>query len=66
MKLCDFGWAVFRGSSLRSTICGTPLFASPEILQGHLYDEKVDIWAVGILAYELMVGQTPFQVNNSD
>ena len=49
-------------TELRGTICGTPLYLSPELLNGQRYDEKVDIWAVGILAYELMVGSSPFDI----
>jgi aurora kinase len=61
VKLCDFGWAVNKTSGeLRSTFCGTPLYVSPEILKGHQYDEKIDIWSVGILTYELLVGDIPF------
>ena len=60
MKICDFGWSVCRSGELRSTFCGTPLYVSPEILKGELYDEKIDIWALGILTYELLVGDTPF------
>lgn len=53
MKLCDFGWAVnkIKKEELRSTFCGTPLYLSPELLKGQRYDEKVDLWAIGILAY---------------
>lgn len=47
---------------LRSTYCGTPLYLSPEILKGNRYDEKVDIWAIGILAYELLLGNSPFEI----
>jgi novel protein kinase C delta type len=64
VKICDFGWAANKitKEELRSTYCGTPLYLSPEILQGHKYDEKVDLWAVGIIAYELLLGQSPFQI----
>jgi serine/threonine protein kinase len=33
-KLCDFGWATKLDSGHRSTFCGTPLFASPQLLNG--------------------------------
>jgi serine/threonine protein kinase len=48
---------------LRSTFCGTPLYLSPELLKGQRYDEKVDLWAIGILAYELFIGNSPFEIN---
>lgn len=44
-------------------MCGTPLYASPELLQGQKYTEKIDLWAIGILAYELYFGNIPFDIN---
>lgn len=68
MKLCDFGWAVDRGlgNDLRTTLCGTPLYSSPEILMGRPYGEHNDLWAVGILAYELIMGYIPFDITEQD
>lgn len=63
IKLCDFGWAVNKKEELRNTFCGTPLYLSPELLQGARYDEKVDLWAVGVLAYELYFGTSPFDIS---
>lgn len=37
---------------------------SPEILLGEEYDERIDIWAVGVLAYEMIVGSNPFQIKS--
>jgi serine/threonine protein kinase len=42
------------------TICGTPLYSSPELLKKRGYSYKVDIWAMGIMCYELLMGRTPF------
>jgi serine/threonine protein kinase len=46
------------------TICGTPLYSSPELLKKVGYSYKVDIWAIGIICYELLMGRTPFHARN--
>ena len=63
-KLCDFGWCTQNKDFLRQTFCGTPLYVSPEILNGDAYDEKIDIWAIGVLGYELMTGSIPFRIKS--
>ena len=37
-KICDFGWSTEVKDSMRETFCGTPLYVSPELLSGQLYD----------------------------
>jgi serine/threonine protein kinase len=59
-KLCDLGWAAVMESS-RNTYCGTLDYVCPEILQRKDYDLSVDIWSVGILAYEMLMGKAPFE-----
>jgi len=66
VKVCDFGWSVYRGSQLRTTFCGTPLYLSPEILMGNSYDESVDIWTLGIMLYEMVIGGSPFGITRSE
>jgi aurora kinase, other len=63
IKIADFGWAVVARSR-RNTFCGTLDYLSPEMLRGELHDAKVDIWALGILAFELITGKTPFEENS--
>jgi serine/threonine protein kinase len=46
--------------SKRSTFCGTTDYVPPEIVEGSEYDERVDVWAFGILMYELASGHAPF------
>ena len=60
-KLCDFGWAV-HSAVMRQTTCGTPLYASPELVETGSYDSKVDIWSIGVLTYELLYGEPPFRI----
>lgn len=65
LKLCDFGWAVHAtppDQHWRQTLCGTAEYLSPEMVAGKPYDRTVDVWALGILAYELLQGKTPFYV----
>ena len=59
-KLADFGWATFCDEQRRKTYCGTCDYVAPEILQGHEYDETVDLWCIGVLAYKLRTGKAPF------
>lgn len=61
--MADFGWSVCD-TSKRDTFCGTIGYISPEIAQGISYTEKCDNWAIGVLAYELLVGKSPFETSN--
>jgi len=60
LKIADFGWSVHAPSSRRRTLCGTLDYLPPEMVEGKDHDYQVDVWALGVLAYELLVGQPPF------
>ena len=61
-KLSDFGWSNYlKGNYKRTTICGTPIYLAPEIINNTGHDEKIDIWCVGVLMFELMTGQAPWK-----
>ena len=64
IKLCDYGWASYftPGHSL-NVYCGTPEYVSPEVLKKLPYNEKVDIWGIGVLIFELVFGYPPFSSN---
>ncbi|KAI8059108.1 kinase-like domain-containing protein, partial [Gongronella butleri] len=61
LKLADFGWSVHDRHGRRRTFCGTLDYIPPEMIEGRPYDHRVDIWALGVLAYELAVGVPPFE-----
>ena len=41
-------------------MCGTPLVMAPEVLNGKRYNHKADVWSLGIVFFEMLVGFTPF------
>jgi hypothetical protein len=47
-----------------TSIKGTPLYMSPELVQELPYDHRADLWSLGIILFELFVGQPPFYTNN--
>jgi len=60
-KLTDFGFAKRLEPGLRAyTLCGTPEYIAPEVLLGKGHGLAVDWWTLGILIYEMIVGQPPF------
>jgi len=61
LKIGDFGWSVHAPSSKRETVCGTLDYLPPEMVEGKTHDETADIWSVGVLAYEFLVGIPPFE-----
>ncbi|ETV82586.1 AUR protein kinase [Aphanomyces astaci] len=64
LKLADFGWSVTSHNVRRRTLCGTLDYLSPEMVDNLAHDERVDIWTLGVLMYELLVG-TPQNVLSS-
>ena len=61
-KLTDFGWSNYmQGDIKRTTVCGTPVYLAPEIINNQGHDEHVDIWCIGVLLFELMAGFSPWQ-----
>lgn len=55
IKIADFGFARHLASAdLAQTLCGTPLYMAPEIMQYKQYDAKADLWSVGAVLYEMV------------
>ncbi|EEH07375.1 conserved hypothetical protein [Histoplasma capsulatum G186AR] len=65
LKLADFGFArSLPSTSLADTLCGSPLYMAPEILRYEKYDAKADLWSVGTVLYEMVVGKPYFRATN--
>ncbi len=60
VKVCDFGIAVQYDNQASKLICGTPQYMSPEQCRGEPLDGRSDVYACGVVLYELATGQVPF------
>jgi len=64
IKIADFGLSKDVETGNLQTSCGTPSYVAPEVLLGGQYDNEVDIWSTGVIAYVLLCGFTPFYGDN--
>uniref|UniRef100_A0A6N2N2M8 Protein kinase domain-containing protein n=1 Tax=Salix viminalis TaxID=40686 RepID=A0A6N2N2M8_SALVM len=65
LKIGDFGFArSLTSSDLADTLCGSPLYMAPEIIQNKKYDAKADLWSVGAVLFQLVTGKPPFDGNS--
>lgn len=66
--LTDFGLAKLGMSRDKTTktVCGTPEYIAPEIIQNKPYDKSADWWSLGILIYEMLSGKHPYKNKNND
>ncbi|KAG6361170.1 hypothetical protein INS49_009394 [Diaporthe citri] len=66
-KISDFGWSVHAPGKRRTTYCGTLDYLPPEMVAAGgsgsdgSYDERVDLWSLGVLTYEFLEGEAPFE-----
>lgn len=65
-KLCDFGFArnMSTGTHVLTSIKGTPLYMAPELIDEQPYDYTADLWSLGCIIYEMLMGTPPFSTNS--
>jgi len=62
LKISDFGLSrVLRPGEYADTACGTRLYMAPEVMLFQKYDDKVDLWSIGAILFELLNGYPPFR-----
>jgi aurora kinase len=61
LLIADFGWSIHAPSSRRKTLCGTLDYLPPEMIAGMPHDKHVDVWSLGVLMYEFLTGNPPFE-----
>jgi len=64
LKIADFGWSVHAPNNRRTTLCGTLDYLPPEMIEGKDHDQNVDVWSLGVLMYEFLVGSPPFEAQD--
>jgi classical protein kinase C beta type len=68
IKIADFGMCkenIF-GTGRTTTFCGTPGYLAPEIVQELPYNASVDFWSLGVLMFEMLIGDSPFDADDDD
>jgi serine/threonine protein kinase len=66
LKMADFGFAKYVGEDKTFTICGTPDYQAPEVIMRRGTNKAADYWALGVLIFEMLVGDPPFKSLTGD
>lgn len=67
LKIIDFGLSNYFDKKLLSTPCGSPCYASPEMVSGHRYNGfRIDVWSTGIILYAMLCGYLPFEDKDNE
>lgn len=63
LKIGDFGIGRYLGpNEFATSFIGSPRYMAPEVVLEKRYDQKVDLWSIGVMFYECVVGDVPFLV----
>lgn len=67
LKIVDFGLSnMYKKEEKLVTACGSPCYASPEMIKGELYDpELTDVWSLGIVLFTMIMAKLPFEDDNT-
>jgi len=66
LKLCDFTFAKsLAKSEMTNTVCGSPLYMAPEVLNAQPYTEQADLWSVGVIMFQILFDQYPYTADSS-
>jgi len=67
IKISDLGFAqeFDKNGEGMTLVLGSPLYMAPELVNREPYSEKVDIWSLGVITYQLLSGKTPFESRRS-
>lgn len=62
LKIVDFGLSnMYKNGEKLQTACGSPCYASPEMIRGENYDpELTDVWSLGIVLFSMIFAKLPF------
>eukprot|EP00826_Nyctotherus_ovalis_P066032 TRINITY_DN9734_c0_g5_i1.p1 TRINITY_DN9734_c0_g5~~TRINITY_DN9734_c0_g5_i1.p1 ORF type:complete len:345 (+),score=54.89 TRINITY_DN9734_c0_g5_i1:258-1292(+) len=63
-KISDFGWSAECNGANQRNVCGTLEYMAPEVVYSGTYGPKIDIWALGILLYEMLHGYAPIKAKH--
>lgn len=67
MKICDFGLSIRKNDPRRDnkSICGTMNYIAPEVVNNEGFVRRSDVWAIGVITFELVFGHKPFEEDNT-